>query len=206
MAKSSKRWCQRQASDFYVKSAKRDGYLSRAAYKLLEIDEKYSLFHKNDFVIDLGAAPGSWSQVASAIVGERRVIALDRLETKLPSGIQVIQGDFTEQAVLDELLALLGGRQATVVLSDMAPNLSGQWVVDIPKSLHLVDLALDLSHQVLAEGGALLCKVFQGAGLDEWVADLRKSFKRVRIIKPKSSRSVSRESYVLATGYNKYNI
>lgn len=201
MSGSSKRWCQRQENDQYVRNAHRDGYESRAAYKLLEIQKKHPILQLGTRVIDLGAAPGSWTQVAADIVGAQNVIALDMLEMNVPSGVITIQGDFTEQSILQQLLLVVGSRPVDVILSDMAPNLSGQWSVDIPKSIYLVELAIELCGIVLRPGGDFLFKIFQGSGVDELLKFLRQCFKKVLIIKPKASRPSSREVYVLGRGF-----
>lgn len=201
MSGSSKRWCRRQEKDQYVQCAHRDGYESRAAYKLLEIQKKHPILKSGARVVDLGAAPGSWTQVAAAIVGAEHVFALDILEMTVPSGVTTIQGDFTEQAVLDRLLLALGNRPVDIILSDMAPNLSGQWSVDMPRSIYLVELALDLCTTVLCPGGDFLFKIFQGSGVDHLLKMLRGCFKTLQIIKPKASRAASREVYVLARDF-----
>jgi 23S rRNA (uridine2552-2'-O)-methyltransferase len=200
-SKSSDRWLKEHASDEYVKLAQRQGYRSRAVYKLKEIDEKLNLLKPGSTVVDLGAAPGSWSQYASHKVGSRgRVIALDILPMDPLAGVDFIQGDFREEAVLAELMARLGKASADLVMSDMAPNISGSGAVDIPRAMYLVELAHELARRVLGKGGVFVCKMFQGEGSDLWVKSLRQDFEQVSIKKPKASRSRSREVYVVARG------
>ncbi|GHE20961.1 ribosomal RNA large subunit methyltransferase E [Halomonas urumqiensis] len=179
-----------------------DGYRSRASYKLLELDEKDRLFRRGMTLIDLGAAPGGWSQVAAEKVGsDGIVIASDILEMDALAGVDFIQGDFTEDAVLDAILARLGERPVDLVMSDMAPNMSGMAAIDQPQAMYLVELALDLARQTLSPGGCFLAKVFQGEGFDEYFKELRGSFKRVVTRKPGASRARSREVYLLAEGF-----
>ncbi|WP_462328669.1 RlmE family RNA methyltransferase [Thiohalocapsa halophila] len=205
-SKSSQRWLQRQASDPYVRRSKAEGYRSRAAYKLLEIDRKDRLLRPGLCVVDLGAAPGGWAQVAAQAVGRRgRVLALDLLEMPPIAGVDNIIGDFHDEAVLAQALAWLGAgesaRGADLVLSDMAPNVSGMKVVDQPKSMLLVELAMDFAERVLKPGGNLVVKAFQGAGFDEALRDLRGRFDKVVCRKPEASRSQSRETYFVAKGF-----
>lgn len=201
-SKSSGRWLQEHFSDSWVRQSQADGYRSRASYKLLELDNKDRLFRPGQVVVDLGAAPGGWSQVAVERVGDRgRVIASDILPMDAVAGVEFVQGDFTEQAVLDELLALLGDQQADVVISDMAPNMSGMAAVDIPKAMGLVELALDMAGQVLRPGGSFVAKVFQGEGFDQLLADMRGQFATVVSRKPDSSRARSREIYQVGKGF-----
>jgi len=193
---------QRHVNDEYVQRAQRDGYRSRASYKLLELQEKDKILKPGQVVVDLGAAPGGWSQVAAAIVGEQgKVLALDILEMDALHGVEFLQGDFREQSVLDALLKLLDGRPVDVVISDIAPNSSGVRAVDQPRSMYLCELALDFSRTNLKPGGTFVTKIFQGEGFDDYIRDLRGSFSRVVTRKPKSSRPKSREVYVVATGY-----
>jgi len=193
---------QRHVNDEYVQRAQRDGYRSRASYKLLELQEKDKILKPGQVVVDLGAAPGGWSQVAAAIVGEQgKVLALDILEMDALHGVEFLQGDFREQSVLDALLKLLDGRPVDVVISDIAPNSSGVRAVDQPRSMYLCELALDFSRTTLKPGGTFVTKIFQGEGFDDYIRDLRGSFSRVVTRKPKSSRPKSREVYVVATGY-----
>ena len=201
-SKSSHRWLREHFNDPYVKQSQKDGYRSRASYKLLELQEKDRLIRPGMTVIDLGAAPGGWSQVAAGLVGARgRVLASDILPMDALADVQFVQGDFTEQAVLERLLALLEGAGADLVISDMAPNMSGVTAVDQPKSMYLVELALDLARQVLKPGGAFVAKVFQGEGFDPLFRDLRAAFARVVTRKPGASRPRSREVYLVASGF-----
>jgi 23S rRNA (uridine2552-2'-O)-methyltransferase len=201
--KSSKRWMQRHVNDEYVQRAQREGYRSRAAYKLLELQQKDRIIKPGQVVVDLGAAPGGWSQVAGDLVGRKgKVFAMDILPMDPLPNVDFLQGDFREQAVLDELLARLDGRAVDVVISDMAPNVSGNAAVDQPRSMYLCELALDFARQVLKPGGTLVMKVFQGEGFDELFRDTKSSFKRVLTRKPKASRPKSREVYLVAGNYD----
>lgn len=201
-SKSSHQWMQRHLNDRYVKQAQRDGYRSRASYKLLEIQEKDKIIKPGDRVVDLGAAPGGWSQVAARIVGKKgRVLAMDLLEMPPLFGVDIIQGDFREQAIMDRLLAELDGRQVDVVLSDMAPNISGMTAVDQPRAMYLAELALDFANQTLTPGGRFVTKLFQGEGFDDYYRQARQSFERVVTRKPKASRPKSREVYMVAKGF-----
>ncbi|UCB56308.1 MAG: 23S rRNA (uridine(2552)-2'-O)-methyltransferase RlmE [Thiotrichales bacterium] len=202
-SKSSKRWLNEHFDDEYVRRAQQEGYRSRAIYKLMEIQKKDRILKPGMTVIDLGAAPGGWSEYAvSKLGGKGRMIALDILPMEPVAGVEFIQGDFREDAVLEQLLELIGDSRADLVISDMAPNISGMEVVDIPRSYYLADLALDLARKVLKPGGGLLVKLFQGAGFDDYQKQLKHSFKRVVMRKPRASRARSREIYALATGYN----
>ena len=193
---------QRHVNDEYVKRAQKEGYRSRASFKLLELQEKDRLIKPGQVIVDLGAAPGGWSQIAAKTVGRKgMVLALDILEMDSIAGVEFIQGDFREQEVMDRLLEKLDGRAVDLVISDMAPNVSGMSAVDQPRSMYLVELALDFARQVLKPGGALVTKVFQGEGFDEYIRDARSSFTRVVTRKPKSSRPKSREVYMVATGF-----
>ena len=197
---SSRRWMHEHLNDEYVKKAQKEGYRSRAVYKLLEIIEKSQIINKGDKVLDLGAAPGGWSQVAAKIVGKSgQVIASDILSIEKISGVNFLQGDFTEQSVYDELITLTKESLIDIVLSDMAPNMSGQLSVDQPKSIYLAELAIDLAVKTLSKNGHFIVKVFQGDGFDGYVKNARKKFKKVSIIKPKASRSRSKEVYLLAS-------
>lgn len=188
--------------DEFVKQSQQDGYRSRAVYKLKEIDEKDRLIKPGMTVIDLGSAPGGWSQyIARKLNGQCRIIALDILPMEPLEHVEFIQGDFLEEAVLQQLMATLGDSNPDLVISDMAPNMSGMHAVDIPRAMYMVELALELARQVLKPGGSLLVKLFQGEGSDAYLKMLRESFDRVVIRKPKASRSRSREVYVLASGY-----
>lgn len=201
-SKSSKGWLQEHFDDQYVKQAQKLGYRSRACFKLLEIQEKDRLIKPGNLVIDLGSAPGGWSQVAAELVGYKgRVIASDILPMDSLAGVEFIKGDFTEAAVFEQLLALIDNDCVDLVISDMAPNLSGVKDVDQPQAMYLVELALDMAKQVLKPGGALVAKVFQGEGFDEYYKDVRLVFTRVVTRKPDSSRARSREVYMVATGY-----
>ncbi len=184
-------------------AARKDGYRSRAAYKLLEIQEKLKLIQPGMKVVDLGAAPGGWTQIAANLVGESgHVVALDLLEMDPVFNATIIQGDFLEQSVLDQLLSTLNDSVVDLVISDMAPNMSGMSAVDQPKGMALVELALDCASQILKPGGDFLTKAFQGEGFDEFVKDVRSQFKTVVIKKPKPSRDRSRELYVLGRSFN----
>ena len=193
---------QEHLSDYYVKQAKRDGYPSRAAYKLLELQEKDQLITPGMRIVDLGAAPGGWSLVATELLnGKGQIVALDCLPMTPPARVHFIQGDFTEAQVLAELMAHLDNHPIDLVLSDMAPNISGLKSVDQPKSMYLAELAADFSQQVLRPGGKFLIKLFQGGGVDGFIAGLRKQYSQVKVRKPKASRSRSPEIYVLAQGF-----
>ena len=197
---SSRRWMHEHLSDEFVKKAQKEGYRSRAVYKLLEIIEKNSIIKNGDKVLDLGAAPGGWSQVAAKFVGSRgKVIASDILPIDEIDGVDFLQGDFTEQAVYDDLLVMTDGTKIDVVLSDMAPNMSGQLSVDQPKSMYLAELAIDMAIKSLKPNGSFIVKVFQGDGFDIFVQNAKKAFKKVAVIKPKASRPRSKEVYLLAS-------
>ena len=187
-------------NDEYVKKAQKDGYRSRAVYKLLEIIDKNQILTKGDRVIDLGAAPGGWSQVAAKIVGKNgQIIASDILPIEEISGVDFLQGDFTEMSVYEALISLTKGQKINTVLSDMAPNMSGQLSVDQPKSMYLAELALDMAIKTLTPNGHFLVKVFQGDGFDAYVQIVRQNFKKVAIKKPMASRAKSKEVYLLAS-------
>ncbi len=201
-SKSSGRWLREHFDDPYVKRAQQEGYRSRAVYKLEEIDRRDRLFRPGMTVVDLGAAPGGWSQYARRSIGDKgRVVALDILPMDPIPGVEFLQGDFREQEVLDRLLDTLGGEPADLVISDMAPNISGVNSVDQARAMYLVELAVDLAKQILKPGGDLLLKIFQGEGFEPVLADLRRSFRSVAIRKPKASRPRSREVYALARNY-----
>jgi len=188
-------------NDPYVQKAKAEGYRSRAAYKLLELDKKDKLLAPGQLVVDLGAAPGSWSQVAAAKLGPRgRVVAVDLLPMEPLPGVRFIQGDFREQAVLDALLLALGGSKADLVICDLAPNISGIAVSDQARVMYLAELALEFARQALKPGGSLLVKVFQGAGFTEFLGVMRKAFAKVGSRKPEASRGRSSELYLLGKG------
>nr|WP_240457976.1 23S rRNA (uridine(2552)-2'-O)-methyltransferase RlmE [Halomonas socia] len=185
--------------DQYVQRSWQDGYRSRASYKLLELDAKDALLRPGMAVIDLGAAPGGWSQIAAEKVGPQGVvIASDILEMDALAGVDFIHGDFTEEAVLEAILAALDGRPVDLVMSDMAPNMSGMAAIDQPQAMYLVELALDLAQQTLRPGGRFVAKVFQGEGFDDYLKTLRSSFSKVVTRKPDASRARSREVYLLA--------
>ena len=201
-SKSSGRWLKEHFDDPYVKQSQQDGYRSRASYKLLEMSKKDKLIRPGMTVVDLGAAPGGWTQVAMQLVGDSgTVIASDILSMDPIAGVTFIEGDFTEQSVYDEIIMALNGRKADLVISDMAPNMSGNPAIDQPKSMYLVELALDMSRHILKPGGSFLAKVFQGEGFDELLRETRSSFVKVQSRKPGASRSRSREVYQLATGF-----
>jgi 23S rRNA (uridine2552-2'-O)-methyltransferase len=192
---------QEHVNDEYVKRAQRDGYRARAAYKLIEIDDRDHLIKPGMTIVDLGSAPGSWSQVAvQRLKGQGKVIALDLLEMQPVSGVQFIQGDFREQAVLDQLEAALGGKPVDLVIADMAPNISGISDVDQANAMYLTELALDFSYKWLKPGGQFLVKVFNGSGFEEIVRNMRQGFDKVATRKPKASRDRSSEVYLLGTG------
>lgn len=202
-SKSSHQWLDRHFSDEYVKRAQAEGYRSRAAFKLLELQEKDRLFSPGQVVVDLGAAPGGWSQAAGKLVGgSGRVFALDILPMDALPGVDFIQGDFREDASVEQLRALLDGRPVDLVISDMAPNVSGMSAVDQPRAMYLCELALEYAREVLRPGGGFVVKVFQGEGFDQYVRDLRSTFSRVTTRKPAASRSQSREVYLVASRYN----
>jgi len=201
-SKSSGNWLREHFDDEYVKQSQKDGYRSRAVYKLKEIDEKDHLIKPGMTVIDLGAAPGSWSQyVARKLNGKCRIIALDILPMEPMDHVEFIQGDFLEEDVFQQLLDVLGDSRPDLVICDMAPNMSGQQAVDIPRAMYMAELALDLARQVLKPGGGVLVKLFQGEGFDDYVKQMRSSFSRVIMRKPKASRARSKETYGLATGF-----
>ncbi|BBP68798.1 ribosomal RNA large subunit methyltransferase E [Pseudomonas sp. Seg1] len=201
-SKTSLGWLKRHVNDPYVKQAQKDGYRSRASYKLLEIQEKYKLIRPGMNVVDLGAAPGGWSQVTSRLIGgQGRLIASDILEMDSIPDVTFIQGDFTEDAVLAQILEAVGNSQVDLVISDMAPNMSGTPEVDMPKAMFLCELALDLAERILKPGGNFVIKIFQGEGFDVYLKDARKKFEKIQMIKPDSSRGSSREQYMLAWGY-----
>ncbi|XOZ33101.1 23S rRNA (uridine(2552)-2'-O)-methyltransferase RlmE [Halomonadaceae bacterium KBTZ08] len=201
-SKSSDRWLREHHQDHYVNQSREDGYRSRASYKLIEIDQKDSLFRSGQTVVDLGAAPGGWSQVAAEKVGPGgMVLASDILAMDPVPDVTFVQGDFTEQAVLDELLVRLEGRPVDLVISDMAPNMSGVAAIDIPSAMHLVELGLEMAREVLRPGGAFVTKVFQGEGFDDLLRTMKQDFRRVASRKPDASRARSREQYQVCTGF-----
>ncbi|CAI8776131.1 23S rRNA (uridine(2552)-2'-O)-methyltransferase RlmE [Pseudomonas sp. YuFO20] len=201
-SKTSLEWLKRHVNDPYVKQAQKDGYRSRASYKLLEIQEKYKLIRPGMSVVDLGAAPGGWSQVTSRLIGgQGRLIASDILEMDGIPDVTFIQGDFTQDEVLARILEAVGNSQVDLVISDMAPNMSGTPEVDMPKAMFLCELALDLAERILKPGGNFVIKIFQGEGFDVYLKDARKKFDKIQMLKPDSSRGSSREQYMLAWGY-----
>ena len=201
-SKSSQRWLGEHFSDEFVKKAQQEGYRSRAVYKLKEIQEKDRIIQPCMKVLDLGAAPGGWSQYATQLIGRiGRIVASDILPLDPLPFVEFVLGDFRDDAVLAEILGLLGDDKADLVISDMAPNMSGVDAVDQPRAVHLCELALDMARQVLKPGGAFLVKLFQGAGSEEYMREVRSSFKTVKVRKPAASRPRSREVYVLAQGF-----
>jgi len=199
---SGRSWRERQERDPYVQKARKEGWRSRAVYKLEEIDAKEKLLRPGMTCVDLGAAPGSWSQyVSSRLDGNVRVIAIDLLPMDALPGTTFIQGDFTEEAVLRELEALVGEQKVDLVMSDLAPNISGNRAIDQPRAMYLAELALDFARDVLAKRGDFVIKLFQGAGIDPYITAVRKSFTTVKVRKPKASRAGSREVYLVARNY-----
>jgi len=199
---SSKRWLKEHFDDEYVAKAQQEGYRSRAVYKLQEIDEKDRLLKSGMLVLDLGAAPGGWTQYAAEKLGKSGVVvASDILEMEPIPDVTFVMGDFREDEVFENILSALNNQQPDLVISDMAPNMSGNGGVDQPRAMYLVELALDLARQTLKPGGGFVCKLFQGAGSEEYIKDIRQSFAKVVIRKPKASRPRSREVYVVALGF-----
>ncbi len=200
--KSSRRWLKEHFDDPFVKRAQAEGYRGRAVYKLAEIDARDALLRPGITVVDLGAAPGAWSQYVAGRLRDRvRLFALDVLPMEPLPGVSFVQGDFRDDAVLAELRAQLGEQPVDLVLSDMSPNISGMKAVDQPRAMHLAELALELAREVLRPGGDLLVKVFQGEGFDDYLRALRDDFERVLVRKPEASRGRSREVYLLARNY-----
>lgn len=200
--KSSPRWLQEHVNDPYVKQAQKDGYRSRASYKLIQLNEKDKLIRPGMLIIDLGCAPGGWSQVAGGLVGDQgRVLATDILRMDPLKNVDFVQGDFTEEAVLNQIVTLLEHRKPDLVLCDIAPNITGIDSADQASSIYLVELALDLARKVLKPKGDFVAKVFQGAGSDAYLKELRSSFEKVSIRKPPASRPRSREVYAVAKGF-----
>lgn len=200
-SKSSQTWLKEHRDDIYVRQSKVDGYRSRAAYKLLELNKKDHLFKKGMTVVDLGAAPGGWSQVAYNLVQPGgMVLATDILDMESIPGVDFVQGDFTETNCLDELLQKLGDRKVDLVISDMAPNISGMSEIDQPRAMNLVELAMDFAENKLHKGGSLLMKVFQGEGFESLLKQLRSDYQSVLSRKPDASRARSKEIYLLAKG------
>jgi 23S rRNA (uridine2552-2'-O)-methyltransferase len=200
--KSSHEWLRRHVNDPFVKQAQIDGYRSRSAYKLIELNEKDRLIKPNMRILDLGSAPGGWSQVAGRLVGRKgRVLATDILPMDPVPNVDFIQGDFTDDKVVEQLLAWLGDGRFDLIVSDIAPNLSGIDSADQAGSMYLLELALDTVRKTLAPGSTFAAKMFQGSGSDEYMKELRKSFEKVLIRKPAASRKESREVYVVAKGF-----
>ena len=198
-SKSSSRWLAEHASDEFVKRAKAEGWRSRAVYKLQQIQEAEKLLRPGMSLVDLGAAPGGWSQYAARILGKKsRIVATDILPMDAIPGVEFVQGDFREEAVLEQVLAQVGADKVDLVLSDMAPNMAGIDAVDQPRSMYLAELAIEFADRVLAPGGDLLVKLFQGAGFEQIIRDARSRYGRVVTKKPKASRSRSPEIYLLA--------
>jgi 23S rRNA (uridine2552-2'-O)-methyltransferase len=200
-SQSSRRWLQEHFSDPYVRRAQAEGWRSRAVFKLEEADRKERLLRRGHAVLDLGAAPGAWSQYARGKVGPKgKVIASDLLPMDALAGVEFVRGDFREEQVVSQILALTGERAVDVLLSDMAPNLSGMDVLDQPRAMYLAELALEMAGRVLKPGGSALIKVFQGSGFQDLTASARRQFKTVRFLKPAASRARSAELYLLASG------
>ncbi len=201
-SKSSNRWLEEHVNDPYVKRAQIDGYRARAAYKLIELNEKDKLIRAGMLVVDLGSAPGSWSQIAGRMVGVKgRVVASDILPMDTLENVEFIQGDFTEEVVFNQILTALGDNLADVVISDMAPNISGVDAADQAASMYLVELALDMACKILKPKGDFVAKVFHGEGYDDYVKQVRVHFDKTLIRKPDASRPRSREVYVVGKGF-----
>ena len=200
-SKSSQNWLKEHHDDAYVLRARKDGYRSRAVYKLIELQQKDQILKPGQFVLDLGAAPGGWSEYVAQFTGTRgRLIAVDLLPIEPIAGVEVIQGDFSERQVLDQILDLVGEQTLDLVLSDMAPNISGIETVDQPKSINLAELAFELARDCLNENGSFVVKLFQGEGFEELTSVFRLAFKSVKFRKPKASRPRSREIYAVCWG------
>lgn len=199
---SSKRWVQEHDSDHFVAEAKKLGYRSRASFKIIEIQNKYKIFKQNMFIVDLGAAPGGWSQQIVNYIGRSgKLIALDLLDMAPIAGADFIQGDFSSDDTYEQLNILVNHNKIDCVVSDMAPNMSGNKTSDQANSIHLLELALDFAKDNLAKEGTFVAKLFQGQGSDEYIKSVRNSFKKVIQFKPKSSRARSREIYIIAQGF-----
>ncbi|MEJ2072138.1 MAG: 23S rRNA (uridine(2552)-2'-O)-methyltransferase RlmE [Reinekea sp.] len=200
--KNSKDWLKEHFDDPYVSRAKQEGYRSRACYKLIELCDKGRLIKSGMTVVDLGSAPGGWSQVAVERVGDHgRVVASDILEMDAIAGVEFIHGDFTDEAVYQSLLDCIGDSPVDLVISDMAPNMSGNAVIDQPAAIYLVELALDMAQSILKPGGAFVAKLFHGTGFDDYVKSVRQQFSKVVMRKPEASRARSKETYIVATGF-----
>lgn len=201
-SKTSKHWLREHFNDQYVQKTVQDGYRSRASYKLLEIDQKDQLFRKGMTVVDLGAAPGGWSQVAAEKVGNQGIIvASDILTMDALPNVHFVQGDFTETAVFEQIVSVLENCPVDIVISDMAPNMSGMVDIDQPRSMYLVELAFSFAQSVLRSKGVAVVKVFQGEGSDTFLRSLRKSYQSISTRKPNASRARSREVYWVAKGF-----
>ena len=199
---SSRAWLKEHHDDIYVQRAQKEGYRSRAVYKLMEINQRDQIIRPGMFVLDLGSAPGGWSQVAGQLVGARgRVIASDILPMDQLEDVTFIQGDFTEEATYDQIVTALAGNPLDAVLSVLAPNMSGLPEVDQPRAMYLVELATELAIGTLSSGGSFVTKVFQGEGFEAWHREIRSHFQRVVTRKPSASRPRSREVYIVATGF-----
>ncbi len=201
--RSSGSWRDRQERDPYVQRARKEGWRSRAVFKLEEIDRKEKLLRPDMVCVDLGAAPGGWSQyVTTRLNGRARIVAVDLLPMDGLPDVEFVQGDFREDDVFERLLGLVGDDGADLVMSDMAPNISGTKAVDQPRSMYLAELSLDLARRVLKKGGSFVCKLFQGEGFDDFVREARNSFGGVRVFKPRASRAGSREVYLVARSFS----
>jgi 23S rRNA (uridine2552-2'-O)-methyltransferase len=201
-SKSSHRWLQEHVSDPYVKQAQKDGYRSRSSYKLIELNDKDRLIRPGMLIMDLGSAPGGWSQVAGKLVGDKgRVLATDILPMDAVRNVDFIQGDFTDEEVFNRILAALDGAKPDLIISDISPNITGIDSADQGSSIYLVELALDMVRRVLKPKGNFVVKVFQGTGSDAYLKDVRTSFEKVSVRKPAASRSRSREVYLVARGF-----
>ena len=200
---SSRSWRERQERDPFVQQARKDGWRSRAVYKLEQIDQKERLLKPGMVCVDLGSSPGSWSQyITEKLNGKARIVAVDLLPMDSLPDVEFVQGDFRDDKIFEKLLRAVGQDGADLVISDIAPNITGTKAVDQPRSMYLVELALDMARRVLKPRGSFVCKVFQGEGFDEFVRDVRNSFERVRVIKPKASRAGSREVYLVARNFS----
>lgn len=189
-------------NDPYVKQAQKDGYRSRASYKLIELNEKDKLIRPGMLIMDLGSAPGGWSQIAGRLVGHKgRVLATDILPMDSLENVDFIQGDFTDEAVFNHILGMLNGKRPDLIISDISPNITGIDIADQASSMYLTELALDMARQVLKPKGNFVTKLFQGGGSDEYLKDVRTSFEKVSVRKPDASRSRSREVYLVAKGF-----
>ena len=201
-SKSSSRWMQEHFEDEYVKRAQAQGYRSRAVFKLKEIQDKDQLIKPGMNIVDLGAAPGGWSQFARQLLGKKnKLVALDILPMDALDGVDFIQGDFREETVLEQLFSVLQGEPVNLVMSDMAPNMSGNKGVDLPRAIYLGELALDTAKTVLSKDGSFLVKLFHGEGFESFHNEVQRHFSKVVIRKPKASRSRSNEVYILAKGF-----